>query len=179
MVVISIALWAAGCSVDISPSSDAEPGAPVEADLDPAPDFELTLFGNADHESGETIRLSDLAGQPVVLNFWFPSCPPCVAEMPDFEMAYQQYKDEGVQFIGIQLVGLDSVDDGQEFVRRLNVNYHLGPDRQGDKMGDIVMDYGISGFPTTIFIDRDQNVRRRWTGAVNLEKLEELIQEIQ
>ena len=50
---------------------------------DTAPDFELTLFGTGTREKGETLKMSDLRGQPVVLNFWFPSCPPCVAEMPD------------------------------------------------------------------------------------------------
>ena len=73
-----------------------------------APDFELTLFANEDHRAGETLRLSRLADRPVVLNFWFPSCPPCVAEMPHFEEAYQKFKPEGVAFIGVQLLGLDS-----------------------------------------------------------------------
>ena len=114
----------------------------------------------------------------MVLNFWFPSCPPCVAEMPDFETAYQEFKGDGVEFIGVQLVGLDSVDDGQEFVNKLGVNYSLGPDKIGDKMGEIVMEYMISGFPTTVLIDRDGNIHRRWSGALDLEKLQELIREI-
>ena len=148
------------------------------ADLEKAPDFDLVLFGNDDHQAGETISLSQFEGKPVVLNFWFPSCPPCVAEMPDFETAYQKFKNDGVEFIGVQLVGLDSVEDGQKFVNKIGVNYNLGPDRQGDVMGGIVMDYGISGFPTTVFIDRDGVIRKRWSGALDLEKLEELIREI-
>ena len=143
-----------------------------------AADFELVLFENDEHSAGDTISLSQFAGQPVVLNFWFPSCPPCVAEMPDFEKAYQKFKPDGVQFIGIQLLGFDTVEDGQKFVKKLGVNYLLGPDSQGESTGDIVRNYRIAGFPTTVFIDRDHNVARRWTGALNLEKLEELIQEI-
>ena len=61
------------------------------------------------------LRLSDLVGKPVVLNHWFPSCPPCVAEMPDFEVAYQKYKDQ-VVFIGVQNMGVDTAENGQEFV---------------------------------------------------------------
>ena len=61
---------------------------------------------------------------------------------------------------------------------KLGVNYRLGPDKIGDKMGDIVMDYKISGFPTTVLIDRDGNIHRRWSGALDLEKLEELVREI-
>lgn len=166
------------CSSEESTSPPPEQEAGDAAALDKAPDFELILFGNEDHEAGETIRLSQFAGKPVVLNFWFPSCPPCVAEMPDFEAAYQELKSDGVEFIGVQLVGLDSVEDGQTFVNKIGVNYSLGPDKIGDKMGDIVMEYKISGFPTTVLIDRDGNIHRRWSGALDLEKLQELISEI-
>lgn len=145
---------------------------------DAAPDFELTLYANAEHQAGDTINLSQFDGEPVVLNFWFPSCPPCVAEMPDFEVAYQKYKGDGLRMIGVQLLGLDTAEDGQKFVEDLDVNYMLGPDRQGETSGEILKNYQIQGFPTTIFIDRDQNIVRTWSGALNLEKLEELIQEI-
>ena len=147
-------------------------------DGETAPDFELTLFANAEHSGGDTARLSDFEGMPVVLNFWFPSCPPCVAEMPDFELAHQRYKSEGVRFIGVQLIGLDTAEDGQAFVERLGVNYMLGPDRSGDTLGGIVKDYAVAGFPTTVFIDRRHRIARQWTGSLDLEKLEEFIAEI-
>ncbi len=144
----------------------------------PAPEFELALFANDEHAAGEVISLSQFEGQPVVLNFWFPSCPPCVAEMPDFEEAYQRFKPDGVQFIGVQLLGLDTAEDGQKFVERLDVNYALGADERDGVFGDIVKDYRVSGFPTTVFIDRDHNIRRTWVGALNVEKLEELVREV-
>ena len=177
-VTALLLLVIAACASDESPAPQIGSESGGEAALEKAPDFELVLFGNSDHESGETVSLSQFTGRPVVLNFWFPSCPPCVAEMPDFESAYQKFKSDGVEFIGVQLVGLDSVEDGQKFVARLGVNYNLGPDKIGDKMGGIVMDYSISGFPTTVFIDKDGNIQRRWSGALDLEKLEELIREI-
>ena len=69
--------------------------------------------GNAPQISAETFEhgnfdLAELAGQPVVVNFWFPSCPPCRAEMPDLQEAYTEFKDQGVQFVGIQQLGIDS-----------------------------------------------------------------------
>ena len=146
------------------------------AGLERAAEFELTLFGTDEYAAGEAIRLSDFAGDAVVLNFWFPSCPPCVAEMPHFESAYQRFKEDGVRFIGVQLVGLDTVADGQEFVRKMGVNYMLGPDATAVRMGGIVQDYGVAGFPTTVFIDGDGNVRRRWAGAISLEKLVEIVE---
>lgn len=146
-------------------------------DLPSAPDFELTLFANADHQAGETLSMSDLSGRPVVLNFWFPSCPPCVAEMPHFEEAYQRFKSDGVAFVGVQLLGLDSAEDGQRFVERLGVSYALGADERDGVFGEIVKDYGVSGFPTTVFIDRNHRIRRTWTGALDADRLTEFIRE--
>ena len=177
-VVTALLLAFIACASDETPASQSGQVSDGDSTLEEASDFELVLFGNSDHDAGESIRLSQFEGKPVVLNFWFPSCPPCVAEMPDFESAYQKFKSDGVEFIGIQLVGLDSVEDGQKFVNKLGVNYNLGADKIGDKMGGIVMDYSISGFPTTVFIDRNGNIQRRWSGALDLEKLEELIQQI-
>ena len=141
---------------------------------DTGPDFELALFKTDNHLQNELIRLSQFQGNPVVVNFWFPSCPPCRAEMPDFEAAFQKYGTEGVKFIGVQLVGLDTAQDGQDFVDRIGVNYALG----ADETGDIFKDYQVIGFPTTVFLDKDHGIVQNWTGALNAEKLEEFILEL-
>ena len=168
-VLIAVLLAVAACGVvDVVGGGDGR---------ESAPDFELTLFGNEDYQAGETLRLSDLEGRPVVLNFWFPSCPPCVAEMPHFEEAYQRFKPEGVAFVGVQLLGLDSAEDGQRFVERLNVSYALGADERDGVFGEIVKNYGVSGFPTTVFIDRGHRIRRTWTGALDADMLDALIRE--
>lgn len=162
----------AGLAAPAAPSlgsNETSPAAERPADL--APDFELTLFGNANHEAGETLRLSDLRGRPVVLNFWYPSCPPCRAEMPDLEQAFQTYRGQGVEFVGIEELILDTVEDGQAFVDEIGVTYALGADLEGD----LIAEYGIIGFPTTVFIDRDQKIVRKWTGILNAEKIDELI----
>ena len=139
---------------------------------DPAPDFELTLFETEIHAKGEQLALSDLTGKPVVLNFWFPSCPPCRAEMPDFEEAFQAHKDE-VEFVGVQQLGLDSIQDGQDFINEIGVTYAVGADE-----GSIIAEYEVRGFPSTVFLDRDLGIQREWTGPLDREKLEELIQEL-
>lgn len=146
----------------------------ADSSEDAAPDFEIMLFQTENHQRGELLRLSGLRGSPTVVNFWFPSCPPCVAEMPDLEASFQNHKPDGVEFIGVQLVGLDSVNDGQRFVDRVGVTYALGPDENAD----IIREYGVNGFPTTVFLDKDLNIVREWTGQLDAEKLEELVQEI-
>lgn len=140
---------------------------------DPAPDFALTLYGTETRQAGETLRLSDLKGKPVVLNFWFPSCPPCVAEMPEFERAFQNHRSHEVEFVGVQLLGIDTAEDGQSFVNEVGVTYALGPDED-----DIIMKYKVNGFPMTVFIDKDQNIVRRWQGVLNEEKMDEILSEI-
>ncbi len=157
-------LLAAACG-----STDAD-GAPA---TNPAPDFTLTLFETETRQKGETLRLSDLKGKPVVVNFWFPSCPPCVAEMPDLERVYQNHKADGVEFVGVQQLGLDTAETGQQFITDIGVTYAVGPDEDG-----IVEKYELLGFPATAFIDSDQNLVRLWQGVLNEEKLEELVQEI-
>ena len=139
----------------------------------PAPDFELALFENENHTRGAILRLSDLQGRPAVVNFWFPSCPPCVAEMPVLEASFQAHKDDGVEFIGIEFLGVDTIDDGQAFVDQLGVTYALGPDE-----GDAIVDYKVNSFPSTFFLDKNQNVVRRWAGPLNAEILEEIIREL-
>ncbi len=148
---------------------------PMEEPGDVAPDFELTLFETPNHAAGDVLRLSELKGQPVVLNFWFPSCPPCVAEMPDLEASFQEHKADGVAFIGVQLVGIDTAQDGQDFVNELGVTYALGADEDGEIT---FQKYEVPGFPTTLFLNENHELVRKWSGPLNREKLEELIQEL-
>ena len=180
VTVTAFLVVACGSASATDPGSEGDseqvvPVASTSSDRKPATDFDLVLFETSEYQRGEKINLSQFAGQPVVLNFWFPSCPPCVAEMPDLETAYQKFKSQGVQFIGVQLLGLDNVEDGQEFVDDIGVNYMIGADQTEDSSGDIVRAYEVRGFPTTVFIDSDQGIARKWTGVLNLEKLEELI----
>ena len=160
LLAVAVLLLAAACSSETVP-------------IDPAPDFELTLYGTETRQAGETLRMSDLKGKPVVLNFWFPSCPPCVAEMPEFERVFQNHRTYNVEFVGVQLLGIDTAEDGQNFVNEVGVTYALGPDED-----DIIMKYKVSGFPMTVFIDKDQNIVRKWQGVLNEEKMEEILSEI-
>ena len=179
VVLISLtAFLIAACGSDATESTaEASTSAPGQRSADAAPDFELVLFGNENHETGELLRLSDLAGKPVVVNHWFPSCPPCVAEMPDFEAAFQRHGDE-VEFIGVQNMGLDTAEDGQAFVDEIGVTYAIGPDNNPNNDKDIFLSYKVTGFPTTLFLNREHEVVRKWTGLLNEEKIEEFVQEL-
>ena len=158
-------------------STDAPAPTPQPATRAPdaAPDFELVLFETENHARGEKFRLAQWEGKPVVVNFWFPSCPPCVAEMPDLEAAFQSHKADGVEFVGVQLLGLDTAEDGQKFVDEMGVTYAVGPDETGDI---VVKHFKVTGFPNTVFLDREHRVVRKWSGILDADKIEALVQEL-
>ena len=66
----------------------------------------------------------------MVLNFWASWCPPCRAEMPAFERIWQEYRDQGVIFVGVAGV-LDTEEDARAFAEKVGVTYLLGRDATG------------------------------------------------
>ena len=129
-----------------------------------ASDFEMSTPRDG------VFNLDRLEGRPLVLNFWFPSCPPCRAELPDLQAAYEIHTDE-IQFLGVQLLGLDSAEEGQEFLDELGIEYPSGADAENQ----MVRDFKILGFPTTIFIDSDHNIVKKHAGILSAGSLETLI----
>ena len=118
-----------------------------------------------------------LQGQPVVINFWFPSCPPCRAELPEFESAYQEYGPPGggdIAFVGVQQLGLDSIQDGIDLFNELGVTFPGLPDNGSH----IQLEYEIFSFPTTVFLDRNHNEFRKWQGALTHDTLVEILDEL-
>ena len=165
VAAIILIILAAACGGDGDSSE--------EGSADVAASFSFEAFGNENFEKDQPISLNTFEGKPVVLNFWYPSCPPCRLEMPHFEAAFKSHKGE-VAFVAIQQLGLDSVDEGQKFVEEFGLTYAVGPDTSGT----VIREYDVKTFPTTIFLDADHNIVRKWAGPLNEEKLNELIEEI-
>ncbi len=137
---------------------------PGRTAADPAPDVELVDF------EGNTLRLSDFAGTPVVLNFWASWCPPCVAEMPDFEAVHQDVGDR-VTFIGVNFQ--DDPDLAAALAVETGVSYLLVRDPQGVIFGE----FDGLGMPTTVFIDAAGSVREVITGQMSQGQLRAKIAE--
>ena len=108
-----------------------------------APDFTLDLL-----EGGE-ITLSELQGNPVVLNLWATWCSPCREEMPAIENVYRRYKELGLTVIGLNLTSQDSEQAVYEFVQELGLTFPIALDRDGSAANR----YQLMGLPTTFFID--------------------------
>ena len=140
--------------------------------LDQASDFEIVVYGNENYVKGDKISLSDFDGYPVLINFWYPSCPPCRLEIPDLEAVWQKHRDGGLKVVGIQSLVLDTVEEGQGFTDEFGITYAVGPDIQSD----ILIKYGVVSWPTSIFLNKNHQVVRTWVGVLNEEKLDEIIE---
>ena len=127
----------------------------VQRESTVAPDFKVETF------TGETLRLSDLNGKVVVLNFWASWCPPCRWEMPFFENMWQEYRDRDVVFVGIAMS--DTLENASAFAEEAGVTYPIAL----DTTNEIVRAYEILSLPTTFFISKDGFIERRLAGAAN------------
>src|SRR3970040_1226650 len=108
----------------------------------PAPDFTLIGF------DGQTVRLADLRGQVVVVNFWASWCPPCREEAAYLEKTWRDYHGRGVVFLGVDWV--DTEKEALAYLAEFNITYLNGPDL-GTR---IAQAYRIQGVPETFFIDK-------------------------
>lgn len=151
-LIIVIATLAIGCSFISHPKV--------------APEFTIDLYQTIDYKQNDLFSLGKSEGNPTFINFWFPSCPPCVAEMPEIDNFYLQNKKD-VEVVAIQLLGLDSIKEGQNFVQEKNIHFAVG----ADKTGKISVDYQISVYPTTVFVDAQGNIADYWQGQINIEEL--------
>ena len=123
---------------------------------DTAPNFWLQL------EDGRFVRLSDLKGKPVVLNFWATWCPPCRAEMPELVKAAAD-KD---------IVVLE-INDGEDrsVVEDFATAYGMSMPVVLDKAGVLNERYLVQGLPTTYFVDREGKLASVVMGQISPEQL--------
>ena len=119
--------------------SDLEPG-------QPAPDFVLETF------AGDTVALSDLRGQVVVLNFWASWCKECEEEAADLQALAEAYDGRGATVLGVDYT--DTEPAARAYLERFGVTYPNGPDAGGQ----ISRAYRITGVPETIVIDTEGRI---------------------
>jgi thiol-disulfide isomerase/thioredoxin len=179
-LVALVVLAACGERRDGEPASSAafQPE-PVEsastgsaAKLDAATDFEFSPYGGAGFEEFDSVRLSDLIGRPVVLNFWAGLCPPCRAEMPDLQKFHDEYSDK-ITLVGVDVgpfTGLGSNQTGRGLIKALNISYPTGSTEDAS----VMKEYGVFSMPTTVFITAEGKIFRKWSGILNKGKLIEI-----
>jgi peroxiredoxin len=110
-----------------------------------APDFELNT------PTGESIKLSDLRGQAVLVNLWATWCPPCRAEMKTIETVYKEYKDQGFVVLAVDMTYQDNQIDIMPFVNEQGLTFPI----LLDETGDMANAYQLQSLPSSYFIGRD------------------------
>ena len=113
-----------------------------------APSLELSTLGS------ETLALSDFQGRPIILNFWASWCPPCRAEMPDFQQASVEYGDTGLIILGVNATNQDALNEVNLFISDHEVTFPIMLDTDGEA----TRDYQVHSLPTTFFIDRSGRI---------------------
>jgi len=154
ILVLAVGL---GWMVFLPPLAEAATGgripAPREGFL--APDFTLQ------NAQGQTVRLSDLRGNPVLVNMWASWCPPCQAEMPDMQKVYEMYAPQGFTILAINTAYQDQKSSALDFVAQRGLTFPV----LFDLDGSVSSQYMVRAMPTSFFIDRQGIIRRVVTGG--------------
>jgi peroxiredoxin len=152
-------------STQLPAGKNATDRPPIAAEGRAAPDFYLRAL------EGEAVRLSDLQGKPVLVNFWAVWCTSCRAEMPDLIQAYEQHKNDGLVLLGVNLRETDARVQG--FVDEFGVSFPIVLDRYGEVARTWRIGGPSQGLPSSYFIDRDGVVRKVVYGSVTGRSLRE------
>ena len=161
-------IWWTQREASLSPPSGRAVG-------EPAPDVTLTLL------DGERLRLADLRGEVVVLNFWASWCAPCRDEMPELQAYWQEARESGeaTTIVGVG-VRTDTDENARAFVREGGYTYPIGrdTDTEAPGVGPIEAAFGIpSAYPATIVIRPDGIVDRYHLGPLNAAMLRLMVEE--
>lgn len=124
-----------------------QPGATIE-------DFTFALFEGYEYNGQSQIKLSDLRGKVVVINFWASWCKPCEQEAAELQAAWKEYEPTGqVVFIGADYV--DTPNEANVYLKKFNITYPNGEDRDVENERPLSQYFRIKGVPETYFIDKN------------------------
>lgn len=134
-----------------------------------APEIELKDL------KGDTVRLSDLSGKPVLVNFWASWCTPCRIEMPIMEKKYRAYKDaQNLVILAVDIKDDAGIDAVRNFLGELSLTFPVLLDSEGIA----ATAYNVLGLPTSFFIDRRGVIRASRVGAMSESYMDEQLQKI-
>jgi len=123
--------------------------------------------------SGQTASTDSLKGKVVLVNFWATSCSGCMAEMPKLVATQQKYAAQGFQTVAVAM-SYDPPNYVQSYVNDKKLPFFVALDSQGSiakAFGDIQLT------PTSILIDKQGNIIKRFVGEPNFDELHQLIEQ--
>ncbi len=143
-----------------------------------APDFQLVTYTAAGILPDGQGSFASVLNQdkPVVLNFWGGDCPPCRAEMPDFQKVADEYQGQ-VIFLGVDVgpfTQLGSHESARQLLKDLNITYPTAY-----AVDDApVRDYNLGGVPTTVLITKEHTIEKTNTGIMSRADLESAVKSL-
>ncbi|MEO8283977.1 MAG: TlpA disulfide reductase family protein [Pseudarthrobacter sp.] len=123
--------------------------------------------------NGTTVTPEDFQGTVTVLNFWFAACAPCRVEAPLLEELHQEFKDQGVQFFGVNL--RDEKATAEAFDKTFNLTYPSFDDKNGSVLLAVSGIVPPGAVPTTLVLDKQGRVASRVLGEIQKGTLKALI----
>lgn len=120
---------------------------------------------------GETIRLSEMRGKVVALNFWATWCGPCRLEMPDLQDRAELFPDQLV-VLGVNFA--ETAEEVAAFREEVGIDFPLLLDPEGD----VQRLYRVLGYPTTFFIDEQGTIRAQHIGLMSGGQLDDYLEEM-
>jgi|GEM_PF-1098641 len=151
-VAILGAVWIFFTRVPVEAASATTPQPRVNF---PAPALALATL------DGKNISLTDLRGQVVLVNFWATWCPPCRAEMPEIQNAYDKYRAQNFTVLAVDVAEDEATI--APFVQEFKLTFPILLDRDTA----VSKKYSVLGLPTSFFIGRDGTIRAVNLGAMN------------
>jgi peroxiredoxin len=131
-----------------------------------APDFALT------DANGKDVRLSELKGKVVLVNFWATWCHGCQQEIPWFVEFAKKYGDQGLATIGVSMDS-DGWKEVRPWIKEKGVNYTIVIGSE-----ELAKQYGLDGMPLTALVGRDGKIAATHAGVVDREATEKKIREL-
>lgn len=123
---------------------------------------ENTIF-SGNNINGQNFKSDKFLGMPMIINFWYPSCPPCAKEIPTL-VEFDKKNDQNIVILGvIHNSFVDSKQDSQKMITKFNVEYI----NLYDKENLLTKKFNVLGFPTTLFLDKNHRIITKWTGFLD------------
>jgi thiol-disulfide isomerase/thioredoxin len=141
-----------------------------------APEFDLPLL------DGTSVRLSELRGKIVILDFWATWCAPCEVQMPELDRLWrdragrgkdgQPHAEDDLMIVGLS-VDTKPVAEIADWIEERGLEYPIALANH-----DLAMQFGVFGFPTLLIVDKDGRIHTRHTGVLGRPEIEAILEEI-
>jgi thiol-disulfide isomerase/thioredoxin len=122
--------------------------------------------------NGATVRLADLRGKAVWINFWASWCPPCQFETPTIRAMDDKYRDRGLAIVAVQVQ--QTAEAGRDYAQRYGLRYTIG----ADVTGAIFHTYHVFALPTQFFVDANGVLHQIVNGPLSDTRATQLIEAI-